>query len=164
MNDAFLRLAQHPVKFKWFLMMRLPAAFFCGVRLRYIDVHKAEATVPYKWLTQNPFRSTYFACLAMAAEMSTGVLAMGHLYKQSPMSMLIVKMEARYFKKATEKVSFSCEEGQRLQQVIEEARASGKPLECTVQSVGYNQAGERIAEFNFTWSFKSKSTGKPVRV
>jgi hypothetical protein len=45
-----------------------------------------------------------FACLAMAAEMSTGVLAMAHVYKRKPaISMLVVKMEAEYFKKATGK-------------------------------------------------------------
>lgn len=164
MNAAFLRLAQHPFKFRMFLLTKLPAAFFCGVRLKYIDPDRAEVSVPFKWLTQNPFRSTYFACLAMAAEMSTGVLAMGHIYKESPMSMLIIKMEARYFKKATDTIYFTCEEGQRLQAVIQEARASGKPLECTVQSVGTNGDGERIAEFNFTWSFKSKSSGKPAGV
>lgn len=164
MNDAFLRLAQHPFKFRLFLLTKLPAAFFCGVRLKYIDPDRAEVTVPFKWITQNPFRSTYFACLAMAAEMSTGILAMGYIYKDVPMSMLIVKMEARYFKKAIGKIYFTCEEGQRLHSVIQEARATGKPLECTVQSVGFNTDGERVAEFNFTWSFKSKSSGKPARV
>lgn len=46
------------------------------------------------------FRSTYFACLAMAAEMSTGALAMAHLYHSDPpVSMLVVKLESEYFKK-----------------------------------------------------------------
>ncbi|MEJ7672361.1 MAG: hypothetical protein WKF59_06555 [Chitinophagaceae bacterium] len=40
--------------------------------------------------------------LAMAAEMSTGILAMMHIYKRShSISMLITNMEASYIKKAT---------------------------------------------------------------
>jgi hypothetical protein len=34
-------------------------------------------------VSQNPFRSTYFACLSMAAEMSTGALALGIYIKEN---------------------------------------------------------------------------------
>ena len=46
--------------------------------------------------------SFYLFCLSgMAAEMSTGALALTHLYKRKPaVSMLVVKVEAEYFKKA----------------------------------------------------------------
>src|SRR3982750_1079355 len=99
----FIRSMKHPVKFRMFLFLKLPSAFLAGVRIKDINEHACSVTVPYKWLSQNPFRSTYFACLAMAAEMSTGALAMAHLYKRKPaVSMLVVKMEAEYFKKATD--------------------------------------------------------------
>ena len=87
--------------------MKLPAAYFCGIRVRYTDETKCAVTVPFKWLTKNPFRSTYFACLSMAAEMSTGVLAMGHVYKKDPeVSMLVTKIEANFFT-ATSPVSLT---------------------------------------------------------
>ena len=57
-----------------FYFQKLPAAFFSGVRIKEVGETKCRVSVPYKWFTQNPFRSTYFACLAMAAEMSTGAL------------------------------------------------------------------------------------------
>ena len=88
---AFIKLVKHPFKFRIFLLSRLPSAFFCGVRVREMDEQHCVVTVPYKWLSQNPFRSTYFACLSMAAEMSTGALSMAHSYKrQPPVSMLVV--------------------------------------------------------------------------
>ncbi|MBP8765937.1 MAG: thioesterase, partial [Ferruginibacter sp.] len=80
MNEKFLRLTIHPFKLLIFLFKNLPSAFFSGVRVQYVDGDKSVVTVPYKWFSRNPFRSTYFACLSMAAEMSTGVLAMGHSY------------------------------------------------------------------------------------
>ncbi|HMU57084.1 MAG TPA: thioesterase, partial [Chitinophagaceae bacterium] len=84
---------KHPATFRMFLLTKLPSAFFSGVRIRDLDDEKCTATVPFKWFSQNPFRSTYFACLSMAAEMSTGALALAHLYKSDPpVSMLVVKV------------------------------------------------------------------------
>ena len=157
MEGKFIQLVMHPFKFGWFLLFRLPSAFFSGVRVRYLDEEKAMVIIPYKWFSTNPFKSTYFACLSMAAEMSTGVLAMTHTYKQQPeVSMLVLKIEGDFVKKATGVTTFICDEGKRLAQMIKEARASGKGTSVTVRSVGKNKAGDIVADFYITWSFKSK--------
>lgn len=156
-TSSFIRLVNHPLKFRMFLLFRLPSAFFCGVRIREMDEKRCVVTVPYKWLSQNPFRSTYFACLSMAAEMSTGVLAMAHVYKRNPpVSMLVVKVESEYFKKAVSKTIFTCEDGGALQQIIEEGISTGEAKVFRSRSVGKNEAGEIVAEFYITWSFKTK--------
>jgi len=155
---SFIRLMKHPVKFRAFLFMKLPSAFFAGVRLKDINEQRAEVTVPYKWFSQNPFRSTYFACLAMAAEMSTGSLAMAYLYKREPaVSMLVVGLEASYFKKAVSRTIFICEDGTAFLKAIEEAIATGEPRAVKAKSTGRNRDGEIIAEFFITWSFKRRS-------
>lgn len=154
----FIKTMRHPVRFRLFLFTKLPAAYFAGVRLREVDERSCRVTVPYKWLSQNPFRSTYFACLSMAAEMSTGALAMSHLYKiDPPVSMLVVKVESDYFKKATGRTSFICEDGDRFRQAIEETIQTGEARTVRARSVGTNQEGEVVAEFYITWSFKAKS-------
>ena len=118
----FLQLINSPIKFRLFLLSKLPAAFISGVRVRSADENKCVVTVPYKWLSQNPFKSTYFACLSMAAEMSTGVLAMAHIYKRNPpVSMLVLKVEGSFMKKAVGRTTFTCEEGQLIRQTIEDA-------------------------------------------
>ena len=154
----FLQLIKHPVKFRLFLLSKLPAAFFCGVRVRYADEKKCVATVPYKWLSQNPFKSTYFACLSMAAEMSTGVLALAHIYKRQPsVSMLVSKVEGNFLKKAVGRTIFTCEDGLVIKQTIEDAIISNEGKIITAKSYGRNAAGEIVAEFAITWSFKVKS-------
>ena len=58
----------------------------------------------------------------MAAEMSTGALALAHLYKRNPpVSMLVVKVESEYFKKAADRTTFICEDGAQIKKCIEEA-------------------------------------------
>lgn len=156
-TKSFIEKQKHPVTSRMFLLTKLPSAFFSGVRVRYLDEEKCVATVPYKWFSQNPFRSTYFACLSMAAEMSTGALALAHLYKITPpVSMLVVKVESEYFKKAIGRTSFICEDGKLFQQAIEEAIQTGEPRVVKTKSVGTNKEGEVVAEFFITWSFKSK--------
>ena len=157
--SSFIRLIKHPFKFRLFLLSKLPSAFFSGVRVREINETKCEVTVPYKWFSKNPFRSTYFACLSMAAEMSTGTLSMLHLYKRKPaVSMLVIKVESEYFKKAADTTTFVCEEGEKIQGTIEECVSSGEARTIRVRSVGRNKANEVVAEFFITWSFKVKKT------
>lgn len=156
MQSQFIKLVRHPFKFKAFILSKLPVAFFCGIRVVYVDSEQCKVSVPFKWLTQNPFKSIYFACQAMAAEMSTGVLAMGYLYKEIPTSMLISKMNARYYKKAKGKVFFTCADGSKLKALIGEALSTGEPREFTALSKGVNENGELVSEFEFTWSFKTK--------
>jgi Domain of unknown function (DUF4442) len=157
-SEEFIRLARHPIKFRLFLLSKLPSAFFAGVRVRQIDPSKCVVTVPYKWFSQNPFRSTYFACLSMAAEMSTGALSMAHVYKRKPpVSMLVVKVESEYYKKATGITTFTCNAGDDIKQIIEEAISTGQSKSLCVQSTGKNSLGEIVAEFRITWSFKAKT-------
>ena len=148
---------QHPVKFRMFLFSKLPSAYFAGVRIKEIDGESCAVTIPYKWFSQNPFRSTYFACLGMAAEMSTGVLAMAHTYKQSPpVSMLVLKVEGNFMKKAAGVTTFSCEGGRLVKQLVNDAMASGKATTAVMRSTGRNEAGDTVAEFAITWTFKVK--------
>lgn len=149
---------KHPVKFRMFLFSKLPSAFFAGVRVRDIDEKKCVVTVPYKWFSQNPFRSTYFACLSMAAEMTTGSLAMMYVYKRKPaVSMLVVKLESEYFKKATGKTTFTCEDGEMIEKAIEESIATKETRIVRARSIGKNINDEVVAEFFITWSFKVKN-------
>ena len=157
-STQFIKQITHPVKGKLFLLLKLPSAFFSGVRIQSITEERCVVTVPYKWFSQNPFRSTYFACLAMAAEMTTGVLGLMQIMGRKPaVSMLVVSLEANYFKKATDVTTFVCEDGKAIEQLVDEAIATGEARSMKAKSVGRNKAGEIVAEFYITWSFKAKS-------
>lgn len=155
--ETFIRKMRDPVKFRMFLFAKLPSAYFAGVRIKSLDPARCEVTVPYKWFSQNPFRSTYFACLSMAAEMSTGALSMAHIYQRSPaISMLVTAIEGSFMKKATGLTTFTCEDGGLISQTIEDALSSGEGRQVKARSVGRNSDGEIVTEFYVTWSFKAK--------
>lgn len=160
MNPAFHRFHQqltNPLKFRLFMLKRLPAAFFAGLRIQAFDEQHTIITVKYKWFTQNPFRSMYFAVQSMAAEMSTGLLASSQVYQRTlRVSMLVIGLEAKFFKKITDTAFFTCNDGEAIARIVEEAIASGEGKTITCSSVGTNLAGEKVSEFLVTWSFKTK--------
>lgn len=158
MEAGFLKLANNAFKLNLFLLNKLPAAYFSGVRVVSFSEAAAVVKVPYKWFSTNPFKSTYFACLAMAAEMSTGLLAMGSVYKRNPaISMLVVDLKGTFYKKATGITYFTCNDGALIEHSIKKSIASGEAVSCECEAMGTNKAGEAIALFKITWSFKVKA-------
>lgn len=156
--NAFMTMVRRPLRMRLFLLTHLPAAYFSGIRIKSITEEKCVVTVPYTWFTKNPFKSTYFACLAMAAEMSTGALALSNIHGQKPaVSMLLTEISGEYLKKATGITSFVCRDGIALRDAIEEAVAANGSNVITVNTMGTNETGEIVASFNLTWSFKVKT-------
>jgi len=153
----FQKLVNNSFLFRCFLFAKLPLAFIAGIRVKALTNGKAITTIRYKWLTQNPFRSMYFACQAMAAEMSTGLLVMNYTYNSSPaISMLITKNTAEYYKKAVGKITFECNDGNKINTVIENLKNTTEGITIELCSTGYDEKGDKVSEFIFTWSLKAK--------
>src|ERR1043165_7481237 len=113
-SNKFQKLVNSSFLFRLYLLKSLPMAFIAGIRVTELSDERAVTTIRHKWLNQNPFRSMYLACQSMAAEMSTGLLVLNYIYGSSPaVSMLIVRNEAQYFKKAVGKITFTCQEGKK---------------------------------------------------
>lgn len=140
------------------MLQRLPSAFFAGLRIRKFQHDQAVISVRFKWFNQNPFRSMYFAIQSMAAEMSTGLLGFGQIYQRDPaVSMLVTSISGKFYKKATDTVSFTCLHGKEIDDAIEAAIRTGEGTSVVCLSTGTNIAGEVVSEFIVTWSFKVKS-------
>ncbi|MES2592619.1 MAG: DUF4442 domain-containing protein [Bacteroidota bacterium] len=154
----FQKQITNPILFRLYLMKKLPMAYIAGIKVRELSDERAVTTIKYGWLTQNPFRSMYFACQAMAAEMSTGLLVMNGIFESKPaISMLIIKNQAVYHKKAVGNITFTCSDGDLIKNVINKAKSSGESVLVDTTSVGKDEKGDVVAEFVFTWSMKVKN-------
>lgn len=159
--DLFHMIRKSPLATQVVLWARLPLAAFAGLRVVKLDESGAEVRLPAGWKTQNPFHSTYFAAQAMAAEMSTGAPAL-YFVAQTGVSMasLVTALSATFNKKATTTAIFSFTQGAQLRAAIEKAAAGGEPVLFTARSVGTQEDGTVVAEFEITWSFRRRD---PVR-
>lgn len=139
------------------MLTQLPAAYFAGLRIEVLTEEKCVISVRQKWFNKNPFRSIYFAILQMAAEVSTGIAGFSAVYKRSPaVSMLVIASEAKFYKKATGKILFTCNDIAAVHETVEKAITTGEAQTIICHSTGINKAGETIGDFYFTWSFKAK--------
>lgn len=157
-TDAkLLKLVTSPLSFNAFLLAKLPMGFIAGLRVKEITMEKCSITVPYRWMNQNPFRSTYFAVLAMAAEMSTGMLALiGTMDSKPSVSMLVTHLEADFTKKATGITTFTCYDGQAIFDAIEKSIITGEGQDITTTAIGLSKDGHEEARFRIQWSFKAR--------
>lgn len=143
--------------FNKFIWVKLPIAKIAGVKLHYYDEIKSQTQVKLGWLNQNPFKSMFWAVQGMAAELSTGVLCISKIQKSGyKISMLVVGLEAKFTKKAVGKITFNCNQGRELDEVLKKAIETGKGQTLQMKSIGLDEKGKQVSEFVFNWSFKVK--------
>ena len=147
-----------PSKLNSFLILKLPSAYFCGVRTKILDNEKCVVSVKHRWINQNPFNSMFWAVQGMAAELATGALVMSKI-KQSGknISMLVANNNASFMKKATGRISFECVDGYLVDEAVKKAIATGEGQTVWMKSLGKNTDGIEVSCFNFEWTLKVKS-------
>jgi hypothetical protein len=148
-----------PKKLNWMVLWQLPSAYLCGVRTHFLNEKSCTVNVRLNRINQNPFGSLYFAVEAMAAELSTAALL---LYQNeqntTKISMLIAENKCIFKQKAIGKISFTCQQGDQVKQIMQQAIASGESQKFWLQSEGKNENGETIALMDFLWSIKPKQS------
>ena len=146
-----------PVKLNAYTFFKLPAAFWSGVRVKSISAETCIVSVKLGWFNQNPFKSMYFAVQAMAAEFTTGALVMFHIKaSEQNISMLVAQNKAVFTKKATGKISFTCNQGKEIADCIEKSIQTNEGQTIWLTSIGVNESGEQVSEMQFQWTIKTR--------
>ena len=146
-----------PSKLNTFSMFKLPSAYLCGVRVKYLDDEKCIIKVKHKWINQNPFKSMFWAVQGMAAELSTGALMIGKIKESGKkVSMLVTTNNATFTKKATGRITFTCNDGHLIDEALKKTIETGAGQTIWMKSVGVNEEGVEVSTFNFEWSVKVK--------
>ncbi len=142
-----------------FIIFKIPSAYLCGVRVLELTTTYCTTKVRFRWINQNPFKSIYFAVLAMAAELSTGALVLLKTRQGSfKFSTLVLGMKANFTKKAVGKITFSCRDGSELEKAITIAKETKEGVSFNLASIGIDEVGDEVARFTFTWSIKLKKS------
>lgn len=147
-----------PFQINLFTFFKLPSCWWSGVRVKSISTTDCVVSVKHRWFNQNPFNSMYFAVQAMAAELSTGSLVMGAIKRtDARVSMLVANNEATFTKKATGRITFTCNDGEAIATAIERTIATGLGQTVWMESAGFNADGVQVSQFRFEWTVKLKS-------
>ncbi len=138
-------------------MLKLPSAYFTGVRVKEISENSCTTTVKHRWINQNPFNSMFWAVQGMAAELSTGALVMAFIKENDAnVSMLVANNKATFSKKAKGRITFTCNDGAAIKSAIKQTIANGEGQTCWMKATGTDAAGDIVSVFEFEWTVKRK--------
>ncbi len=154
-NNAAAKLKK-PLYFNLFLWLKLPTCFFWGVKLKDLSEDSCSVLIPFTRRTKNPFKSVYFAALAGAAELSTGLIWVNLLGFKAPYSILVKGCELSFIKKSTTAITFTCNDGLLAQNAVRKLQQPGDFVELSMTAVGKNEVGITVAEMVFHWTVKRK--------
>ena len=144
-------------KLNFFLVLNLPSAFLCGVRIKSINESSCITSVRYKWINKNPFRSMYWAVQGMSAELATGALIINKIKQlNKKISMLVVGNEAEFMKKGRGAIKFKCDQGFEIDKALKNAIQTKESQTIILNADGIDSEGDIISKFSFTWSLKLK--------
>ncbi|RED43015.1 uncharacterized protein DUF4442 [Winogradskyella eximia] len=147
-----------PSKLNTYLMFKLPAAYFTGVRTKHLDDTTCVVSVKHRWVNQNPFKSMFWAVQGMAAELTTGALVMKKIKESGKkISMLVASNNASFTKKATGRITFTCKEGNKIDEAIKQTIETGEGQTVWLNANGVNADGVEVSSFNFEWTLKVKA-------
>lgn len=147
-----------PKKITAFTFFKLPSVYWLGIRVKSISDKTCTVKVKHRWINQNPFKSLFWAVQGMAAELSTGAMVMSCIKDSNQkISMLVANNKATFLKKATGRITFTCNDGALIQQAINDAVITGEGKTCWMKSEGVNEDGIVVSIFEFEWTVKLKS-------
>ena len=146
-----------PRKINIFLLFKLPAAYFTGIRVTSISKAQSEVKVKFRWVNQNPFKSMFWAVQGMASELTTGILVMQQIAESGKkVSMLVTCQKGEFYKKAIGKITFKCLDGKKVSEAIQKTVSNGEGQVIHLISEGYNEQNEKVSSFEFEWSVRLK--------
>lgn len=158
---SFQKQVLNPVIFKAGLVRDLPLAAMTGVKMTKLTRTNCELEVAYKYINKNPFNTTYWAVLGMVAEMASGAMLLMYTNKLKPsVSTFVVATEAKFVKRATGITTFKCDQGLEIAEKVYKTCQTFEGEEIKCYTNAYNEQGEVVAEFTFTWGIKARKPKK----
>ena len=104
-----------------------------GLKIKNLEAKKCTVGIKYGWRSRNPYKSMYFAAQCAAGELATGALAtiISKGFSEKIL-MLVTSVEAEFKKKAVGNISFTCDEGETMVGVIQNAIVSDEDRKSVV--------------------------------
>ena len=158
-QESFRKKMLNPWLFRTFAFFKVPMGWLSGMKVAALTPERCVSTQPFKWVNKNPFQSTYFAVQSMAAELSTAAIGLMAIRGQNPsIATIIIDMKAEFPKKATGRITFTCEDGDKIFEAVERAKSTGEAATVTAKTIGKMADDTVVSVFEFTWSFKRRGS------
>ena len=152
------------IKATWSLRLfawtRIPLIAILRPTLLAADAKQCVVKIPLGWLTRNHLGSLYFGALCIGADLAGGLIVMNLIRaRRSTVAFLFKDFHAEFHKRAEGAAVFTCHDGEKLQDLLDRAEASGEREEDVVEVVATvpdKLGDEPVATFQLTISMKKR--------
>lgn len=142
------------IPMKAFMLTKMPAAAFVGLRIDSVSSDQTVVSVPGGRRTQNPFGTMYWAVQGMSAELATAIVPTCISRSTSmKLRMFVVGTEATFGKKAYGRCTFTCNDTHQVMESFDESLRTGKSVNCDLTATGTDRDGDVVSEWVFRWNF-----------
>ncbi|CAM3665218.1 PaaI family thioesterase [Rheinheimera salexigens] len=145
---------------KFFAWRYIPLIGFCSPKIVRMDNKTLEVTIPHGWRTKNHLGSVYFGALAIGADLAGAFLVFTKAQNRGVNANFAFKdVQGQFLKRPEAKVHFTSNDGEVIDQMIDESLASGerinRPVSVIVTCPSLH-GDEPMATFTLTLSVKAK--------
>lgn len=140
-----------------FGLAKVPLLFATSPKVTDITDASCSIEMPFRKIIKNHLGSVYFGALAIGADCCIGFLAVHKINKSKKKVNLVFKsFKANFLKRAEGHITFRCEEGALIQEMLDETLASGERVNKVISAFALVN-GEVVAEFELELSLKYKT-------
>lgn len=141
----------------WLGFLKIPMLRYCRPKLVALDDQKAVIKIRLRRRTKNHLNSMYFGALSVGADVAAGILMYHFAVKRKKnISFAFKAVKGEFLKRAETDVTFECESGAEIVQVLEKAISTGERQNHPVTVNALNNDREIVATFEMTTSVKVK--------
>ncbi len=144
-----------------FGLVRIPLLFSVSPTVVELNDERAVVRIKLNKWTRNHWGSMYFGTLAMGADVAVGMTAMHHIWTLGAQDVQLIfkDFQASFLKRPDGHVLFICEEGEKVSELVKEARKTGERQNLTIKGRAEleENPGEAVMEFALTLSLKRKA-------
>ena len=144
----------------FFGIAKVPMIFYVRPRLLHIDERSVAIRIPLRRNTMNHLRAMYFGVLCVGADCAGGIIAVW-LIRQSRarVDFVFKSCEAEFMKRAEGDTVFTCNDGIKIKEAIQQSLASTERINIPVTiiaTVPSKLGAEPVAKFELTLSVKRR--------
>ena len=98
------------------------------------------------------------SAVVLAAEMASGAILLNFAKNIQPsVATFVVGCDSKFVNRALTKVTFTCNDSERIKAAVLEAAETGKAVTFETSTIGTDTIGQVVAEFTFSWSVKGRN-------
>lgn len=141
-----------------FGLWKIPLIAYVRPKVVHVDDERVEVLIPLRRKTKNHLGSMYFGALMIGADLAAGYYAARLIFREKEKIDFVFKSSsARFLKRPTGDVIFSCDQGALIRSLVARAKDSMERVDAEIPVIASVQ-NEIVAEMTLVLSLKKRKS------